>query len=76
MIDEYTGKKIVSPLDLCCLMVVADAGETYSVTTQSRITPAALFSCFHCASKWRNENLPHAEIMGIPKSLSLAFQQS
>lgn len=76
MTDPYTGKKIVSPLDLCSLSIIGDNGKTYTVTTQKRITPAAAFPCFHCASKWRDDNMPHADVHEVAKSLAQVFQPS
>lgn len=75
MIDEYTGKKIVSPLDLCTLANEIDSGKTYAVVAPNMTLPVAVFICFHCASRWRNDNFQHSEIQEWSITLRSVFPQ-
>ena len=75
MIDEYTGKRIISPLDFCTLANELDSGKSYAVVAPGMTMPVAVFICFHCASKWRDDNSQRSEIQEWSITLRSVFPQ-
>lgn len=75
MIDEFTGKKIVSPLDTCLVQNTVAPDKSYAIIAENMITPVAVFICPHCANIWRNENLSFTDVKEMPITIRSAFLQ-
>jgi hypothetical protein len=59
----------------CTIADEVDSGKTYAVFVSGMTLPIAVFICFHCASKWRDENFQNAEIQERPITLRSVFPQ-